>query len=666
MFARESSLLRMRSGRSLAVLFCVTILLPGVLLAVLGVRTLLQERRFAEQQLRERVDLAAGKAARDVDGVLNQWQLVLDQFGRGSDVKVETQPADVRASFAEPGAAAIVSRGKGGGWIWPAHQMLYELSPGSVAPIERGQTLAFGEREEFQSKDYTSAQRLYRHAVQSSAGPERAEALNRLARTLRKSGRYHEAQAIYEQLERLHERIGTLPVDLIARHEICALLEHQVQSRVRCALDLYRDLVGGRWALERMRYAFYSRTARDWASGDVTVRDELRRLTDIEESKRDLAQAATAVLESTQAPPTLQQRYVVFRTTTNAATALLLSKRWLSQHLWPKVFQSVAAESLDGQVADAAGDILFTSAPARTGLSTRALARAADVPVTGWRVWLVPRDAAALSSELARRQTMYATMLALVLALLVSGTYLTTRMVKKEVEIARLKSDFVAAVSHEFRSPLTGIRQLSEMLARGRVSEDRRQEYYTRITRESDRLSRLVENLLDFSRMEDGRKEYRFETLDTAAWLSGVIEDARGQHTDHHFAIIATIPEGLPPVVADRTALACAVENLIDNAVKYSPGRDTIWVDADAGNGQVTIRVRDAGIGIAEDERHRIFEKFYRGRGEITLHVKGAGLGLSLVERIVSAHRGSIRCDGRVGEGTTFSIHLPASSPMGS
>jgi signal transduction histidine kinase len=231
--------------------------------------------------------------------------------------------------------------------------------------------------------------------------------------------------------------------------------------------------------------------------------------------------------------------------------------------------------------------------------------------------------------------------------------------VRKEIEIARLKSDFVSTVSHEFRSPLTGIRQLGELLMRGRVSsEERRQEYYECITRESDRLSRLVENLLDFSRMEGQRKEYQFEPLDPSPWLRHLVDEARSQFADGHVTIVASIPDTLPPLLADPAALSSAVHNLIDNAVKYSPGRDTVWLEADAQSSRVTIRVRDRGVGISEDDRQHIFEKFYRGHGDITRQVQGAGLGLSLVDHIVRAHGGQVECESRQDEGTTMSIHL--------
>jgi signal transduction histidine kinase len=197
------------------------------------------------------------------------------------------------------------------------------------------------------------------------------------------------------------------------------------------------------------------------------------------------------------------------------------------------------------------------------------------------------------------------------------------------------------------------------MLVRDRVAgDDKRHQYYELIVREADRLTRLVENALDFSRMEDGRKEYRFERLDTAAWLGGVAEEFQLEAKRTGHTLDTSIPEQLPAVDGDREALSTALRNLLDNACKYSPASTTVGLNAAAVNGGICIRVQDQGVGIPAGEQQQIFEKFYRGRGELAKQVKGAGLGLSLVRHIVSAHQGQVTVESKEGQGSTFSIHL--------
>jgi signal transduction histidine kinase len=158
--------------------------------------------------------------------------------------------------------------------------------------------------------------------------------------------------------------------------------------------------------------------------------------------------------------------------------------------------------------------------------------------------------------------------------------------------------------------------------------------------------------------MEEGRKQYSFEMMDTSAWLNAVAGEFQREASRSGHRLETSIPESLPVVRGDREALSTALRNLLDNACKYSPQSETVWLDAEVANGGVRVRVRDQGVGIPQQEQSQIFEKFYRGGGETAKHVKGAGLGLSLVRHIVASHNGEVRVESREGEGSTFSIHL--------
>jgi len=161
-----------------------------------------------------------------------------------------------------------------------------------------------------------------------------------------------------------------------------------------------------------------------------------------------------------------------------------------------------------------------------------------------------------------------------------------------------------------------------------------------------------VENLLDFSRLEAGRKQYRMEAIDASAWLVETAAAARNSR------LSAEIPAGLPAVRGDREALASAVLNLVDNAFKYSPPDSPVRLAAHSGNGKLSISVTDRGPGIAPEEQARIFDRFYRGGNDLARQVKGAGIGLSLVKRIVEDHGGNVSVASRLGEGSTFTIDL--------
>jgi signal transduction histidine kinase len=343
--------------------------------------------------------------------------------------------------------------------------------------------------------------------------------------------------------------------------------------------------------------------------------------------------------------------------------ALVISDAWFDRHIRPRILSSAEDNGADVTIAAEDGTVLLQSDDADRSADGQRVT--VDYESGGPRLRLTawPRDPIRLAAERSRRQTFYLSLLGLVALVMASGAYLTVRAVRHELAVAQLKADFVAAVSHEFRSPLTGIRQLGELLMRGRVrSDERRHEYYARITQESDRLSRLVEHLLDFARMESGRREYRRAPVDPGPWLRDLAAAFRAQHPDSALDLRVAVAGDLPVINADSEALACAVQNLLDNAVKYSPGRAVVHVSADRDADGLIIRVCDEGEGISDEDRVRVFDTFYRGSNTRDRRVAGAGVGLGLVRHIVSAHGGRVTCESRLGHGATFSIHMPAAA----
>jgi signal transduction histidine kinase len=311
---------------------------------------------------------------------------------------------------------------------------------------------------------------------------------------------------------------------------------------------------------------------------------------------------------------------------------------------------------LNFSVAASDGPLLFGPPP----LASQAVEQMVQLPSLPLRLTVWPKDPEALLRRGAARQNFYLGMVGGIAALLAFGSYLAVRTVRAELAVARMKAGFVSTVSHEFRSPLAGINQLAEMLRDGRVEDgERRQHYYEMIVSETQRLRRLVENILDFSRMEEKRKQYRFEPFDTGAWLEGLAGGFRKELAAPRCELSVSIPADLPPLAGDREALTTAVHNLLDNAAKYSNGSTGIRLEARTEGADLLISVYDRGAGIADKDKPHVFEKFYRGAATAR-EVKGAGLGLSLVRHIVLAHGGQVTFDSRQGEGSTFTIRLAA------
>jgi signal transduction histidine kinase len=240
------------------------------------------------------------------------------------------------------------------------------------------------------------------------------------------------------------------------------------------------------------------------------------------------------------------------------------------------------------------------------------------------------------------------------------GMILTYRNVAKELALAKLKSDFVSNVSHELRTPLALIRLYAETLEMGRISTSgKQQEYYEIIRKESERLTSLINNILDFSRIESGKKEYSFRQTDMADLVRSTLESYRLEIEQNGFKFEQKIASDVPPVWVDREAIARSLLNLVNNALKYSLTEKYLGVSLYRQNGGVKLEVADHGIGIPAKEQPKIFDKFYRVCDPLVHNTKGSGLGLSLVFHIVQAHGGEVAVESAPGHGSTFTITLP-------
>ncbi len=259
------------------------------------------------------------------------------------------------------------------------------------------------------------------------------------------------------------------------------------------------------------------------------------------------------------------------------------------------------------------------------------------------------------------------TLSAVLAAVLLGGIALTIRTALREMKLSAMKNEFVSNVSHELRTPLSSIRVFGEFMRRGRVKDQEKvREYGSYIETESRRLTQLINNILDFSRIESGRKVYIFEDADLEEILAGTLATFTVRLRDKGFDVSYLGPdEPLPEIEVDPNAIDRAVANLLDNAVKYSDSDRAIQVTLDRTNGEAIISVTDHGIGIPRDEQEKIFERFHRVSTGLVHDVKGSGLGLSLVRHIAEAHGGTVTVESEIGTGSTFTIHLPLTRSEG-
>ncbi len=252
----------------------------------------------------------------------------------------------------------------------------------------------------------------------------------------------------------------------------------------------------------------------------------------------------------------------------------------------------------------------------------------------------------------------------LILGLVVTtviGAAATLAVLYREAKVARLQSDFVNKVSHDLRTPLTSIRMFVETMQMGRLPEPaRQQEALGIIAEETRRLSALINRLLDWARMESGKRKYRREPVAVGALLDDALAALEPVLLQAPAEVVRSEEPGLPPVLADREAMVDALVNLLHNAHKYTGERKRIEIAAVRRGPMVEIRVADNGPGVPGPEQKRIFEKFYRAKDPLDRSIEGSGLGLSMVKHVVEAHGGRVSVSSVPGQGATFAISLPA------
>lgn len=287
-----------------------------------------------------------------------------------------------------------------------------------------------------------------------------------------------------------------------------------------------------------------------------------------------------------------------------------------------------------------------------------ALERSFEDQFPAWRLVVYQRPADELEAQRRWGSLLQYAILLLSLGILGAGAWFIPRALNDADRLVSMKDNFLSAVSHELRTPLTAIRMFSEMLASGRVPGEKGAQYAGRIGAEAERLQAMIEGILTFTRLEEDPRALAFEEAD----LARAARESAALFTEAYARAGIRLEQRLPeqaPLRGDHNALRSVVQNLLENALKYSPADTTVTLEVLARNEDIVLRVADQGIGISSADQKRIFDKFYRAGDEMTRKARGSGLGLALVKRIADAHGAQIRVQSRPGEGTEMTIVFP-------
>ncbi len=277
-----------------------------------------------------------------------------------------------------------------------------------------------------------------------------------------------------------------------------------------------------------------------------------------------------------------------------------------------------------------------------------------------WKVALFDNEGKSIEQLVGKEKLLYLMLFAGIIIIMLIGIVVMVRAVIHEAEISRMKSEFVSNVSHELKTPLALIRLFGETLESGIVDDEKkRQEFYSIIRKESERLTHLINNVLDFSRMDTGVKEYNFKEADLVEVVRSTLEAYKFHLRDDGFKIESELPDESITLKIDKDAISQVLLNLLNNAVKYSEERKHILVKVCANSTSALISVTDHGVGIPKEELKKIFDKFYRVSNAKTRETRGTGLGLTLAKHIVEAHGGTIEVESEFGKGSMFRVRLP-------
>lgn len=281
-----------------------------------------------------------------------------------------------------------------------------------------------------------------------------------------------------------------------------------------------------------------------------------------------------------------------------------------------------------------------------------------------WTLELAPRASASLAAHAERRDRINLLLVLASLAVSVIGLGLLLAVVRRERALSALRSDFVTTVTHELKTPLSLIRMYSEMMTLDRPGAAAKRAEYARIlARETDKLGRLIDNVLDLSRLEQGRSLLEMRETDLAEVIQETVDEQRERPDRAACALSLSLPPGEVLTRADPDAIRLALLNLLDNAAKY--GASSVQVTLRLEPRALEIEVADDGPGIPAEERARLFERFFRGKRALRSRERGSGIGLSLVQLVAEAHRGYVTVSERPGGGTRFSLHLPRHAGRG-
>ncbi len=680
----------------------ILILFPSAILSYLGLRSIDRNAENLRTKYRGTINLVRDKLEREViqleENLRNSLIELFPNLGKDDDLKawlrnIESDNPAFKHLFLVNADGGLISTSVSLGW-----KKLRKSQP--FGNPQTAANFNMAEKAEFIEKDIVDAIELYKKALASTASSqERPLLLSRIGRCYFKIGKYKEGINEYKKiLGSGNEEVttGLVPASIVALSQIAdgykALDASEEQYNVM--LELYQRLLNHPWDLAGGDYLYYLKSTSteiqsfDLPSSNINsternIRELMNRGNKLLEQIRFIELIHKKIvpeIESNLKRGTfseLQPQHISFKENNSTfqlgyfrlpsavqqsqllALGYKIEQDYILSNLFPEVLTSVElGRDVFVGVLGEKDSLLYLQH--NRPMSNYLVAENFSQLFVTWKVALFDRDGKSIEQLVGRERQLYLAFFVGIIAVMLIGVFVTVRAVIHESEVSRMKSEFVSNVSHELKTPLALIRMFGETLDTGIVTDERkRREFYSIIRKESERLTHLINNVLDFSRMDSGVKEYNFEEADLVEVVRSSLEAYKFHIRDIGFEIESELPGELVMPHIDKDAISQVLLNLLSNAEKYSEDRKYIRVGVRKDSNSALISVTDHGVGISKEELKKIFDKFYRVHTAKAKETRGSGLGLTLAKHIIEAHGGTIEVESEAGKGSKFTIRIP-------
>lgn len=661
--------------RKIILYYSLAVVLPAIILGYLAYRGIRNDQAFREKESRRKLELNSQAFFTAIDSSFVQF---INELSADSMLSLSTKD--------DPSLLAFFVKDSKGSKRLISHRMLY--LPDELLPIKNVQlspviNLKDGVRLEFIEYRFSEALRFYQNIILKSTNPaEKIQALIASARLYNKMNQPDRAQELYEHIMKKYPGSllnGQIPLGLIAGLEILKINQtigetDELRNRSRQCLEF---LLHPSCEYDENQFILFYESFKEIIPKTDPVIDSLFTELDTQIARTDYLIRILGEPNMITSNGKIQSKVgkngmsiIPFNSTNLVAIYLTRTENNGDQTNmvidFPVYLKSISEKliqkldpnaSINVKIEDNSGRLIFSKV---INEETSYLSFAFPGNLPQWKLLLSENKHGFIATLLIAGSGIYLVIFILIALLMVLGFVFTLYTLNEELRLNKMKSEFISNVSHELKSPLTSIRIMTEMLHHKRVqTEERKSIYYSVMMKESERLSHLIDNILDFSRMEDDRKKYNFIDVDMDDLLPKFVESIREKLQEAKFNIRYSCPDQVPVIKADKNALLQVFYNLVENAIKFSGTSRKIDIKLFLEEDELLICVKDYGIGIPSKDQEKIFDRFYRGDEPQRMGIKGSGIGLTIVKNIMEAHNGSLTLESKTGEGSTFCVHLP-------